>query len=127
MEKEKLIYPELSYKIVGCLFDVYNDIGPNHREQYYQKATAIEFRRQKILFVEQVSVDLEYKNETIGKNFLDFLIDGKIVLELKVGTYFKKKDFDQILSYLKLTKLKLGIIVIFTPDGVKFHRILNIK
>ena len=94
MGKEKLIYPELSYKIVGCLFDVYNNIGPNHREQYYQKAAASEFRRQKIPFIEQISINLKYKNETIGQNFLDFLIDDKIVLELKVGSYFKRKDFE---------------------------------
>ena len=94
MGKEKLIYPELSYKIVGCPFDVYNNIGPNHREQYYQKAAASEFRRQKIPFIEQISINLKYKNETIGKNFLDFLIDDKIVLELKVGSYFKRKDFE---------------------------------
>ena len=126
MNKIKLIYPELSYKIVGCLFEVYNNIGPNHREQYYQKAIIREFTQQKIPFKSQLPVALVYKCEKVGNNFLDFLIDGKIVLEIKVGTRFLKKDFIQVLDYLKSTGLQLGIIAIFTPDGVKFQRILNI-
>lgn len=125
--KSKLIYPELSYKIIGCLFEVYNECGGGHRENYYQKALKCEFELKEIKFKEQVMVDLKYKDKTIGKNFLDFLIEDKIILEIKIGEYFSKNNLKQILDYLKLTDLKLGIIANFTNDGLKFYRVLNIE
>lgn len=122
----KVVYPELSYKIVGCLFEVFNELGPDQREKYYQKALEKEFTEQKIPFRSQYPVDVKYKNERLGYNFFDFLIDGKIILEIKSGSYFHRGNLGQILSYLKLSKLKLGIIANFTRNGVKFERILNI-
>lgn len=123
----KIIYPELSYKIVGCLFEVYRNIGGNHRELYYQKAVKEEFEEQKINFNEQVYSPLKYKGSQIGKYFFDFLIEDKVVLELKKGSVFQKQNIEQVLSYLKTSNLKLGIIANFTRDGVKFYRVLNIK
>lgn len=123
--ENKIIYPELSYKIVGCLFEVFNELGSNHRESYYQKAVSNEFERKKIKFVEQFPIDLHYKDEVIGKNFLDFYVENKVVLELKVGAYIKKSNFEQLLSYLKVSNTKLGIIACFTPSGVRVHRLLN--
>lgn len=125
MDKEKIIYPELSYEVMGCLFEVFKKIGSDHREKYYQKAISVEFLSKNIKFQAEVPVDISYKSQVIGKNYLDFLIDDKIVLEIKVGNYFKKEGFDQLLSYLKISHLKLGIIATFTKNGVKSYRVLN--
>lgn len=126
MDDNKVIYPELSYKIVGCIFNVYNSLGSNHREYLYQKALAKEFDVSKIKYISQVPCDLIYRDSVIGQYYLDFLIDDKIVLELKAGPHFKKKDFDQILDYLKITNRKLGILANFGSETVSFRRILNI-
>ena len=126
-EKSKVIYPELSYRIVGCLFNVFNNIGPNHRESYYQKAVAVELCSAGISFVEQCQVDLKYKKEKIGKCFLDFRIENKVILELKVGRYIQKNDFKQLHDYFETCGLQLGIIASFTAKGVYYHRILNIQ
>lgn len=123
----EIVYPELSYKIVGCLFEVYKNLGSNHREKYYQKALKEEFIKENIKFSEQFPVAIIYKGKKIGQNFLDFLIDDRIVLEIKSGPYFRKDYLDQLLSYLKAAHLKLGIIANFTRSGVKFHRVLNLK
>lgn len=125
MDNNKVIYSELSYKIVGCVFNVYNNLGSNHREYLYQKALAKEFDANKIKYITQVACDLRYRDSAIGRYYLDFLIDGKIVLELKAGPHFKKKDFDQILDYSKITGLKLGILANFGSESVSFRRILN--
>ena len=123
---DKLIYPELSYKIIGCLFEVYKKLGCNHREKYYQKAVSNEFKNQNIKFKEQVPIKLNYKTSKIGQNFLDFCIEDKIILEIKIGSYFSKNNLEQSLSYLKATNMKLGIIANFTRDGVKHYRVLNL-
>lgn len=123
----EIIYPELSYKIVGCLFNVYKVMGPNHREKYYQKAIKEEFIKKKMKFCEQYPVSIMYNNKKIGQNYFDFLVEDKIILEIKSGPYFKINYLDQLVSYLKTANLKLGIIANFTRNGVKFHRVLNIK
>ena len=122
---KKLIYPELSYKIVGCVFEVFNNLGPNHRESLYQKAVAKELDKQNINFISQFPIDLKYKGEVIGRNFFDFYIENKVILELKVGSHIRKCNFEQLVDYLKLSNIKLGIITCFTSNGVKFHRLLN--
>jgi len=124
---DKLIHENESYKIIGIVYDVYNEVGYGHKEKYYQNAVSIALKKEKITFQEQVYAQLKYKDVRIGKYFFDFLIDDKIVLELKVGSIYSKKNIEQVYSYLKVNNLKLGIIVNFTKNGVKVKRIVNIK
>jgi len=125
LRRKDLIYPKLSYQIIGILFDVYNELGGGHYEKYYQKAIA--FKKCGLFFKEQIYVPLNFKGNKIGNYYLDFLIGNKIVLEIKRGEKFRKKDIEQLYSYLKATNLRLGIIANFTKSGVRFKRILNIK
>ncbi|MBU4299435.1 GxxExxY protein [Patescibacteria group bacterium] len=121
-----LIYPELSYKIIGILFEVYNNLGPGYQEKYYQRAIGAAFREQKIDFKEQFLTAIKFKNNNIGKYFLDFLVDNKIVLEIKKGDRFSRRDIEQVYAYLKAMNLKLGIISNFTNKGIKFKRIIHL-
>jgi GxxExxY protein len=127
LKRSDLIYPELSYKIVGILFEVYNNLGPGHKERYYQKAIAVALRTAKISFKEQVYSPVIFKDNNVGNYFLDFLIEDKIVLEIKSGEKFLKQNIAQIYSYLKTKKLKLGILANFTKEGLKFKRIVNLN
>lgn len=125
--KNKVIYPDLSYKIVGILYDVYNEVGSGHKEKYYQNAISHALKEKNINFREQVYCPLFYKDKKIGKYYFDFLIEEKIILEIKIGSSFKKQNLNQVISYLKVKKLKLGIIANFTRSEVKYYRVLNIK
>lgn len=125
--KIDLIYPELSYKIIGVLYDVFNKLGPGHKEAYYQKAVSTALFKLNINFKEQVYFPIAFKDINVGKYFLDFLIDEKIILEIKAGDRFSRKNIEQIYSYLKVSNLKLGLLVNFTGNEVKFKRILNIR
>ncbi|MDD5625568.1 MAG: GxxExxY protein [Patescibacteria group bacterium] len=122
----KVIYPELSYKIVGIVYKVYNEIGPGYQEKYYQKAVGLEFKQQNIQFKEQLEIPLKYNKTEIGKFYLDFSIENKIILELKVGNKLFVRDYKQIMSYLKTSGLKLGLLVLFSKSGIQYRRILNI-
>jgi len=126
LSRNDLIYPDLSYKITGILFDVFKDLGAGYQEKYYQRAISISLKKNGLKFKEQVSVPLEYRSHKIGRLVLDFLIENKIVLEIKKGNYFSPANIKQISSYLKATDLKLGLLANFTSGGVKFKRILNI-
>ena len=127
LKREDLIYPNLCYQIMGILFQVFKNIGFGYKEKIYHKAIIEEFKTLKIPFHSELPVKINYKNKIIGLYYFDFLIDDKIILEIKVRNYFSKKDIDQLYSYLKAKNLKLGILVHFTRTGAKFKRIVNIK
>ena len=83
-----LIYPDLSYKIVGILYKVYNQMGGGYQEKYYQQAIKRELFTTNIPFLEQVRTDFNYNGKRIGRYYVDFIIDHKIALELKTSPAF---------------------------------------
>ena len=125
IRNENLLYPELSYKIVGSAFDVCNELGSGHPEKYYQKALSESFLRKDIKFEEQVFCPVSFCGKSIGKRFLDFLVEEKIIVEIKKGSRFSKANIDQVLDYLKINKVKLAILINFGNEGVSFKRIVN--
>ncbi|MEK7147027.1 MAG: GxxExxY protein [Patescibacteria group bacterium] len=127
INKIDLIYPDLSYKIIGAVFDVYNTLGYGYKELYYQKAVAESLRLKHLNFIEQPGFNLKYGDKILGRKRLDFIIENKIVLELKKGGYFSRSNIEQIYDYLKITGLKLALLVNFTAKGVIFKRIVNLK
>lgn len=127
LKKGDILYPELSYKIVGVLYSVHNQMGSGFLERYYQKGIASELRKNQINFKEQVKVDLVLNGEVIASGVVDFIIEDKIILEIKQGNSFLKTNIDQLNSYLKMSKLQLGILVNFTSRGLLFKRIVNIN
>ena len=120
-----IVFKELSYLIVGILFKVFNELGGGYQEKYYQRATALELKRRKIDFKEQVLVNLTYGSRNIGKYYLDFVIANKLVLEIKVTPHFYTRDVKQVLAYLKITGLPLGILASFSRKELKFKRVLK--
>ena len=83
VHKKDLIYPELSYKVIGLAYAVYNELGFGHLEKTYQRALAKELKDNNINFREQVKYSVEYKGEVIGNNYFDFLIEESVIIELK--------------------------------------------
>ena len=120
-----LVEKELSYKIVGILYDVYNSLGGGYQEKYYQRAIAKGFKEDKLNFKEQLLIPLSYKDESIGRYFLDFLVGDKIVLEIKSASKFYARDIKQILSYLDSKEIELGILVNFNKGGIQIKRVLR--
>lgn len=120
-----LIFPELSYKIIGILYKVYNQMGGGYQEKYYQQAIKREFFVNKIPFLEQVKTNLNYQGQLLGRYYLDFIVDHKIVLELKVIPFFTQKDIMQVLNYLKQSHLELGILVSLNRNNIHYKRILK--
>ena len=121
----ELVYPELSYKIIGILFGVHSQLGGKYQEKYYQRAVEVSLKEAKLSFKKEITVDLSFNGQRIGKYFLDFLIDGKVVLELKATPRFNRDDFRQVIAYLRAKKLKLGILANFRGDKLIYKRILN--
>ena len=127
VRKKDLLYPEESYRICGALFDVFKELGTGHREINYQRAAKIAFEHTGFKTEQEVSVPITYHGFKIGSYRLDFLINGKIIVELKCSDTTSRAYIDQTVSYLKALDLKLCILAQFTSKGVKIRRIVNIE
>jgi GxxExxY protein len=116
----ELFYPELSYTLVGILFSIHNELGQYAREKQY--ADLLEKRLQEL--------KIDYKRElAIGNsgNIVDFLIDGKIILELKTVPRITGEFYRQIQNYLQQTGVKLGMLINFRNKYLKAERIVRIE
>lgn len=127
IKRKDLLYPELSFQIVGILFEVYNMLGYGYLEKYYQKAIAALLRKLNIEFKEQVPVQVIIGDEVIAEGRTDFIIAEKIILEIKKGDSFRKDNIDQLHGYLKAKGMQLGILANFTSKGLLYKRIVNIR
>ncbi len=123
----KVIYKELSYQIVGILYEVYNSLGYGYLEKYYEKAIEKCFIDIHVKYKRQAPYKVIFHGEIIGRNYVDFIVEDKIVLELKRGDHFSKSNIEQIKGYLAVTNLKLAILAHFTSHGVKIFRVFNPK
>lgn len=122
-----LIYKELCYKLTGLAFEIYLSIGGELKEKVYANALEELLKRENLVYKREVYYPIKINNKVIGKNYFDFLIDEKIVVELKKGSAGYLQACNQLSNYLKLSDLKLGLIIRFTKDGARAKRIVNIK
>lgn len=123
----KIVEADLSYKIVGVLFSVHSELGNRYQEKYYQRAVEEGLNQIGVEFKKELAVGLEFSGKKIGKYFLDFLVEDKIVLELKAVPRLLPKDFKQVLAYLVANNLELGLLANFRTPSLTCKRILNSK
>ena len=114
-----LIYPELSYKINGALFKTHNEIGRYGREKQYGDLLEKIFKE----------LGIQYKQEVrVGDtgNIVDFVVEGKIILELKTVRIITKDDYYQVQRYLQALNIKLGILINFRSEYLQPKRVILI-
>ncbi len=124
---EDLIFKELSYKLIGIAYKIDNQLGFGHTEKVYSEAFEKILAKDKLSFKRELYYPIKIDDKVITKRFLDFLIDDKIIVEVKTGNYRAKDVFDQVAEYLKINSLKLGLIIRFNRDGVQIRRVVNLK
>lgn len=125
IKTKEIIYPKLSYKIIGLLFKIYNKLGYGYQEKHYQRAFKRELEKNNIQYKQEVLSPLIYEDKGIGRYYLYFVIENKVVVELKIANDIYKRHLKQILDYLKSKGLKLGILAIFTKEGLRYKRVVN--
>jgi len=108
-----------------AIFEVRNVLGPGYSENIYESALAKEFKERKINYERQRLIEVYYKGEKIGEYRLDMVVEEMIILELKAVSELNEIFESQLLSYLKATGIKLGILINFGAKEVKFKRIVN--
>lgn len=123
----ELIYKELSYKIVGLAYEVDSIIGFGQKEKVYCDCLEELFKRDSIVYKRELYAPIVINEKVIAKTYLDFLVDGKIVVEVKSGENQYRQVCSQVFRYIKNNDIKLGLVLRFTKNGVRAKRIPNIR
>ncbi len=119
-----ILYKELSYNIIGCAMEVQKQLGVGFLESVYEEALKIELQSNQIPFESQKKYPVLYKDNIIKDFYCDLVIDNKIIIELKAINNIGNIERAQVLNYLKVTGLKLGIILNFGETSLKYERIV---
>ena len=125
LKRDDLLFPELSFRIVGCAFEVHNALGFGFKEKVYQDALVLAFQDKGLKVKEQLYWEIKFKDTVVAKRYFDFLIDEEVIVEIKRDDKYSKAHIDQVIDYLKVSKLKLAILINFGREGVDFKRLIN--
>ena len=122
----KMIYPKLSYAVQGALMDVFRELRPLElSEEGWERALMMALQDRGIEAKHQVEYALFYKGQRVGRFFIDIVVDEKIALELKRKDKLQPIDQGQLLSYLRISDLKLGILANVGAERLEFKRVPN--
>ena len=122
---EDYLYKDLTEKIIGCCFAVYNELKYGYPEKTYQNAIASELEKKKLTFQRESYSKILYDGKAVGRFFLDFLVEDKVALEIKVRRQLYPTDWAQLLNYFKAKKLSVGLLAGYTPEKVVIKRLIN--
>ena len=119
-----LIDKELTDQILNAAVEVHKVLGPGYLESIYQKALTSELKQRGLSIEEQKEITVTFKGAEVGKHRLDIVVESKVVLELKVVTAFDDIHTAQIISYLKATGFRVGLLLNFAKETLKIKRIV---
>lgn len=128
MDKENsdFLYKDLTYKIIGIAMEIHRELGCGFLEAVYEETMIDELKTAGIPFQNQVKMDIYYKGKKLKKQYqADFIIDKKIVVELKGINKLTKIDDAQMINYLKATALKVGLLLNFGSESLEWKRIVH--
>ncbi|MCB0537172.1 MAG: GxxExxY protein [Bacteroidetes bacterium] len=122
----ELKYKEITEKIIGAAFDVHSFLGNGFQEVIYQRALAWEMRQRNLEFAREIEQDIYYKNlpEPIGTRRADFVVEGKVLVELKALIQLEDVHLAQTLNYLKAYQLEVGLLINFGSKSLTFKRLI---
>lgn len=111
---------EISYKVRGAIFEIYNTIGPGLLESAYEAALFFELKKAGLKVRRQVQLPFQYKEVNLEVGYkLDLIVEDKVIIEIKSITDFSALHFKQLTTYLKLTDVKLGLLVNFNTLNIR--------
>lgn len=124
--QQELKYKDISEKIIGASFEVHKFLGNGFQEVIYQRALAYEFHKAGLTFAREIEQDIYYKDlqEPIGTRRADFVVEGKILVELKAIIQLEDVHLAQALNYLKAYKLEIGLLINFGSKSLTFKRLI---
>lgn len=127
--KQNPEYPasELTEKLIGFAYQIYKELGYGLLEKIYQRAFEECLESSSINYSREKYGKISFNNTVVGRYFLDFLVEGKVAVELKVRNEIYQSHIMQTLNYIKSEKLPVGLILVFAKNGLKIKRLANTR
>ena len=122
-QDEKYPCKEETHALIGCAFEVLNELGHGLNEKLYENSLVVEFKRRAIAFDQQRHYEVLYKGEFVGEYIPDLIANGKVVVDAKTIDRITDHERGQMLNYLRITQLAVGLIVNFKNARLEFERI----
>ena len=115
---------DLSGRVIACAFEISNSLGAGFFEKVYEKALCVELEREGISFQCQKTIVVKYKNIIVGEYIADIVVENKLLLELKAVSILCSEHEAQLLNYLKVTGLSLGLLLNFGKPKLGIKRMV---
>ena len=125
--KPEYKYSELTGKVIGCAMEVHKALGNGFQEVIYQRALEYEMYLQELEFSREYEMSIFYKDKQVGTRRVDFLVEGKISVELKALVQTEPVHLAQAINYLEAYNLEIGLLINFGNVKLQFHRLENKK
>jgi len=122
-----LKYESLTRLIIGCAMAVHSKLGNGFQEVIYQRCLQIEMNKRQLGFIRECEMPIFYDEYQVGTRRVDFLVGGKICVELKAVTKLDDVHLAQALNYLEAFNLEIGLLMNFGGRSLEFKRLLNRK
>ena len=119
-----LLYPELSYKIIGIAMEVHRLLGSGFLEKVYENSLIVLFNKKQIPAEQQHQIPVYFLDNKVGHYVADIIVDDRIILELKTVEKITNVHIAQVLNYLKATGKRLGIIINFKGKSLEYKRVV---
>jgi GxxExxY protein len=121
---DKLVHRDITEKIIGSAFEVHRELGYGFLERVYERALQVELIRRRSTAEIEKRVQVRYKEVVVGDYDSDLIVDGCVLVELKVNPQYDRRDEAQLLNVLKATGLKVGLLVNFGRVKVEYKRLV---
>jgi GxxExxY protein len=125
MDTHRYKYGSLTEKIIRCAFEVHNNLGCGFLEKVYHRALTEEFKAKGLNFSINKSIKIFYKEKEVGLYIPDFIIENKVIVELKTVDFLTKAHIAQVINYLKATGYTVGLILNFNQPRLQYKRVVN--
>jgi GxxExxY protein len=120
---EENIQDPLTYKVIGCAMRVHNALGNGFQEVIYQRCLAIEFEKQSVAFQRELEMPIYYEGIEVGRRRVDFLVEDKLMVELKAFVVLEEVHLAQGLNYLAAYNLQRGLLINFGRKSLEVKRL----
>jgi GxxExxY protein len=127
MDEKNYRYSDITKKILGAAMKVHSILGNGFQEVIYQRALAIELTKQSLSFQREVEMSIYYDGQKIGTRRVDFLIEDKVIVELKALASLEDNHLAQAINYLEAYGLEVGLLVNFGVKSLEYKRVVNSK
>ena len=118
-----LKFPEITRRVIGCAMAVHSELGNGFQEVVYQRALRVEMEREGLSFSREHEVPIWYKGVPVGTRRVDFLVEEKVLVESKAASELEDVHISQVLNYLDVFELEVGLLINFGRQSLDFRRL----